>query len=77
MALESWSRGFGGFADSTLTPLQLGGATFAETNVEMRIAGVTIYWIYRNQNATRASYVPGLNYPRFFQFYGVRWVFAN
>jgi len=43
----------------------------------MRIAGVTIYWIYRNQNATRASYVPGLNYPRFFQFYGVRWVFAN
>lgn len=77
MAMESWSRGFGGFADSTLTPLQLGGATFAETNVEMRIAGVTIYWIYRNQNATRASYVPGLNYPRFFQFYGVRWVFAN
>lgn len=77
VAAESWSRGFGGFADSTLAPLQLGGATFAEANLEMRIAGVTIYWIYRNANAMRASYVAGLGYPKYFQFYGVRWVFTN
>ncbi len=77
VAAESWSRGFGGFADSTFAPLQLGGATFAEANVEMRIAGVTIYWIYRNANAMKASYVPGLGYPKYFQFYGVRWVFTN
>ncbi len=77
LAAESWSRGFGGFADSTLVPLQLGGATFAEANVEMRIAGVTMYWIYRNANAMRASYVAGLGYPKYFQFYGVRWVFTN
>jgi len=55
----------------------LGGATFAEANVEMRIAGVTMYWIYRNANAMRASYVAGLGYPKYFQFYGVRWVFTN
>lgn len=77
VAAESWSRGFGGFADSTLAPLQLGGATFAEANVEMRIAGVAFYWIYRNANAMRASYVSGLSYPKYFQFYGVRWVFTN
>jgi hypothetical protein len=77
VAAESWSRGFGGFADSTLAPLQLGGATFAEANLEMKIAGVSIYWIYRNANATKASYVPGLGYPKYFQYYGVRWAFTN
>ncbi len=77
VAMESWSRGFGGFADSTGVPLQLAGATFVETNIEMRIAGVTIYYIIRNTNGMRASYVPGLGYPKRFQFYGVRWVFTN
>jgi hypothetical protein len=26
---------------------------------------------------TRGSYVPGLDYPRRFQYYGVRWLFTN
>ena len=77
VATESWSRGFGGFADSTLAALPLNGATFAEANVQMRIAGVSIFWIYRNATATRASYVAGLGYPKYFQFYGVRWAFTN
>ena len=76
VAMESWSRGTAGL-DPNGSPLELPGATFMETNIELRVAGVTIYWIQRNMNGMRASYVPGLDYPRRFQFYGVRWAFTN
>ena len=48
-----------------------------EVNVEVQIAGVTIFWIQRNMNGMRGGYVPGLDYPRRYQFYGVRWLFTN
>lgn len=75
LAMESWSGGTGGFAGGTLQGLP--GRGFGEANVEMRIAGVTIFWIQRNLTLARGSYVPGLDYPRRFQFYGVRWWFTN
>ena len=53
------------------------GATFAETNLEMQLAGVTIFWIIRNVNGMRASYVDGLGYPKSAQMYGARWYFNN
>jgi hypothetical protein len=76
LAMESWSSGTAGF-DSSGTLRTLPGASFGEINVEMRIAGVTIYWVQRNATLFRGSYVPGLDYPRRFQFYGVRWLFTN
>jgi len=76
LAMESWSRGTAG-VDSSGAPLVLPGASFGELNIEMRIAGVTIFWIQRNATLFRGSYVPGLDYPRRFQFYGVRWLFTN
>ena len=76
LALESWSRGTAGF-DSAGAPLVLSGASFGEVNIEVRIAGVTIFWIQRNATRFRGSYVPGLDYPRLYQFYGVRWLFTN
>jgi hypothetical protein len=75
-ASESWSRGRAGL-DSSGTPLALPGKTFGELNVEIRIAGVTIFWIERNATLGTGSYVPGLDYPRHYQFYGVRWLFTN
>jgi hypothetical protein len=75
LALESWSRGTAGFQAGALQPLP--GKSFGEVNIELRIAGVTIFWIQRNLTLTRGSYVPGLDYPRRFQFYGVRWLFTN
>ncbi|HVH69289.1 MAG TPA: Plug domain-containing protein [Gemmatimonadales bacterium] len=75
LALESWSTGTAGYSGGTLATLP--GRSFGEVNIELRIAGVTIYWIQRNLTLTRGSYVPGLDYPRRFQFYGVRWVFTN
>jgi len=76
LAMESWSRGTAGL-DSAGAELVLPGASFGEVNVEMQIAGVTIFWIQRNATLFRGSYVPGLNYPRRYQFYGVRWAFTN
>lgn len=75
-AIESWSRGTAGL-DFSGAVLALPGASFGEYNVEIRIAGVTIFWIQRNATLFRGSYVPGFDYPRRFQFYGVRWLFTN
>ncbi len=77
IAAESWSAGVAGRDRTGAAPLVLPGATFVETNVELQIAGVTVFWIIRNNNGMRASYVPLLDYPRRFQFYGVRWLFTN
>ncbi len=76
VAMESWSRGRAG-RDPSGAPLELPGASFGEANAELRVAGVTIFWIQRNATLFRGSYVPGLDYPRRYQVYGVRWVFTN
>ena len=77
LAVESWSRwGLAGI-DSTGRQRVMGGATFAETNLELQLAGVTIFWIVRNANAMRSSYVDGLGYPKSAQLYGARWFFTN
>jgi hypothetical protein len=78
LAMESWSRGAGG-RDTTTTgaPHVLGGATFFETNIQLQIGDVTAFWAIRNQNAMRASYVPGLGYPKTVQSFGVTWRFRN
>ncbi len=77
VAAESWSAGLGGMTTGGAPQLILPGATFLETNLEIQVAGVMIFYIQRNANAMRGSYVPGLDYPRRFQYYGVRWLFTN
>ncbi len=76
IAVESWSRwSFGGLSGGT--PRVMGGATFAETNLEMQLVGVTIFWTIQNVNLMRSSYVEGLGYPKSAQRYGARWFFTN
>lgn len=75
-AIESWSRGLGG-RDSSGAQLPLGPATFAETNIQLRIGGFTGYWMTRNYAGMRGSYVTGLGYPKRVQYYGVQWFFNN
>jgi hypothetical protein len=55
----------------------MGGATFVETNVEMQLVGVTLFWVVRNANGMRAAYVEGLGHPKSVQLYGARWSFTN
>ena len=76
VAMESWSR-------ATLGGLQAGaqramtGSSFANTNLEMQLASVTIFWSVSNINIMRSSYVTGLGYPKGVQQYGARWFFTN
>jgi len=55
----------------------LAGSSFIENDLQMQIAGVTAFWVVRNSNFFRGSYVHGLSYPRRFQYFGVRWAFSN
>ena len=75
-AVESWSGGAGAGLSGT-SVLSLAGATFINVNAQIRIAGATIFWANRNARAFRGGYVPGIDYPRNYQFYGVVWHFTN
>ena len=77
VAMESWTRwGLGGL-DSLGVGRSLGGASFVDTNIQMQLAGVTLFWTMRNANVMRASYVEGLGYPKAVQSWGARWYFTN
>lgn len=75
-AAESWSRSLlGGINAGGQQPVH--GAAFTETNLEMQIAGVVVFWQIRNNNYMRSQYVVGTDYPKNVQVYGVRWTFNN
>jgi hypothetical protein len=76
-AVESWSGGAGAGLTDDASVLALAGARFINVNAQIRIAGVTIFWANRNSRAFHGSYVPGVSYPRNYQFYGVVWRFTN
>ena len=77
VAMESWSQwGLGGL-DSLGNQRAMIGSSFVDTNLEMQLAGVTLFWTIQNINIMRASYVEGLGYPKAVQSYGARWYFTN
>ena len=79
-AVESWSRSrLGGiFVDSARTVSRaINGASFVDTNVELQLAGVTLFWTVQNINLMRSSYLEGLGFPKSAQQYGARWFFTN
>jgi len=77
VAMESWSSSALGGIDSAGTHRAMTGSSFVDTNLEMQLAGVTIFWSVTNVNIMRSSYVDGLGYPKGVQQYGARWFFTN
>ncbi len=77
VAMESWSRSAFGGLDTAGVQLGMTGSSFVDTNLEMQLAGVTLFWNVTNINIMRSSYVPGLGYPKSVQQYGARWFFTN
>jgi hypothetical protein len=77
VAMESWSRSALGGLDSSGARRAMTGSSFVDTNLEMQLAGVTIFWSVTNINIMRSSYVEGLGYPKSVQQYGARWFFTN
>jgi hypothetical protein len=77
VAMESWSRwGLGGL-DQSGAQRAMTGASFVDTNLELQLAGVTLFWSIQNVNIMRASYVERLGFPKSAQQYGARWFFTN
>ena len=77
VAMESWTRWSLAGLDSAGNERSINGASFVETNIQMQLAGVTLFWMMRNANLMRASYVEGLSYPKAVQQWGARWYFTN
>jgi TonB-dependent receptor-like protein len=78
IALESWSSTpMGGIDRVAGRQRAMTGSSFVNTNLEMQLAGVTIFWSVLNVNIMRSSYVEGLGYPKSVQQYGARWFFTN
>ncbi len=77
VAMESWSSWALGGIDSVGNHRAMTGSSFVDTNLEMQLAGVTIFWSVTNVNIMRSSYVDGLGYPKSVQQYGARWFFTN
>jgi TonB-dependent Receptor Plug Domain len=79
VAVESWTGWALGGIDTTggMRQRSIPGASFVDTNLEMQLVGVTIFWYIQNMNLMRASYVEGLSYPKSAQQYGARWFFTN
>jgi len=78
VAMESWSHAtLGGIDRATRAQRAMTGSSFVNTNLEIQLAGVTIFWAVQNINVMRSSYVEGLGYPKASQQYGARWFFTN
>lgn len=77
VAMESWSSSAFGGLDTAGVRRAMTGSSFVDTNLEMQLAGVTLFWSVTNINIMRSSYVDGLGYPRSVQQYGARWFFTN
>ncbi len=82
-AVESWSRSPLGGIDrtgtggGTVVTRAMNGASFVDTNIELQLAGVTLFWTVQNINRMRSSYLEGLGFPKSVQRYGARWFFTN
>jgi hypothetical protein len=76
LGMESWSNGVIG-RDSTGAAIQLDGATFLRSLVEIRLQTFIIYWDRSNLGGSGKTYVPGFSVPRYASTFGVRWEFTN
>jgi hypothetical protein len=76
LSMESWGQGTIG-RDATGAPINLRGATFYGSLIEIQLQSFTLYWDRRNLSATTLTYVPGFRIPSYGSNFGVRWEFAN
>jgi len=76
VGMESWSDGVIG-RDPAGAAIQLDGATFLRSLVEIRLQTFIIYWDRTNFGGSGKTYVPGFPVPRYGSTFGVRWEFTN
>lgn len=76
VSAESWSGGTAGINTSGAV-IALPGATFYDAYIAFQIVGFTAFFDTRNIRRAREAYVPGYEYPRNAQTFGVQWEFSN
>lgn len=76
LSLESWGNGVAG-VDSSGAPVALPAARIAEFFLQFEIVRFRAFYDLRNAFNTQRAYVPGYDYPRVMQTFGVRWTFFN
>jgi TonB-dependent Receptor Plug Domain len=75
-SVESWGTGVIG-RDASGAPIQLGGATFYRSLIQIQLQSFSIYWDRGNLSASELAYVPGFELPAYGTVFGVRWDFLN
>ena len=76
LSMESWGRGTIG-RDALGAPIELRGATFIRSLIQIQLDRFYIYWDRGNLTATNRTYVPGFEIPGYGSNFGVRWEFSN
>jgi TonB-dependent Receptor Plug Domain len=76
LSMESWGTGVIG-RDAGGAPIELHGATFFRSLIQIQLDRFYIYWDRGNLTATDLTYVPGFRIPGYGSNFGVRWEFVN
>jgi hypothetical protein len=76
LAIESWGTGTLG-RDSAGSPVELRGATFFRSLIQIQLDRFYVYWDRGNLSSTDLTYVPGFQIPGYGSNFGVRWEFLN
>jgi hypothetical protein len=76
LSMEAWGQGTIG-RDAGGAPINLRGATFFRSLLQIQLQSFIIYWDRGNLSATKLTYVPGFRIPAYGSNFGVRWEFLN
>lgn len=76
VAVESWGQGSAG-VDADGVPVSLAGASVANAFLQVELANFNAFYSLVNFLRATDTWVPGFEYPRNRQTFGVKWRFVN
>lgn len=76
LAVEAWGQGVAG-TDGSGNPMPLPGTSVAEAFLQVELAAFHAFYSLKNALRSRDGFVPGFEYPRNRQTFGVKWLFRD
>ncbi|MDH4351899.1 MAG: hypothetical protein OEW56_12200, partial [Gemmatimonadota bacterium] len=76
LAVEAWSEGVAG-ADGSGNPIPLPGTSVAEAFLQVELASFHAFYSLKNALRSQEGFVPGFEFPRNRQTFGVKWIFRD
>jgi hypothetical protein len=74
VSLDSWNAGVAGL-DETGTPMLLPAARIGEAFLQIQLVQFSAFYSLKNAFRSLEGFVPGFEYPRTIQSFGVKWTF--